>query len=245
MKYLYDKYAESFSGIRTNTKSRKWIEFCKQHSIKDTSREMAWRLRNRKIGVEYNCKKCDGPLPFKGNKEGFITDYCSVSCAQTDRTEFGGFATAEGYQKSRNTIKKKYGVSHQAHIPEVHEQSQAKRYKNYLIESPSKKQYSVQGFERYAIPDLWKEVEEEDLIVRKADIPTIYYEDEEGKRRRYYPDAMIVSTNTMIEIKSEYTLKDPLLPSKIVGTTESGYNMEVIIYGTDGMEIRRKRFCGE
>lgn len=242
--YIYEKFDRAFPGSKVYTKSRKWIDFCNLHSINDTSPEMAWRLRNRNVGISYDCKKCGDPLPFKGGKEGFTTEYCSVSCAQSDRTDFGGFATPEGYQKSLDTIKEKYGVSHQSHIPEVHERSQTSRYKSYLIESPSKIQYTVQGYERYVIPILWEEVGEDDLIVRKADIPKIEYEDESGKIRRYYPDAMIVSSNTMIEIKSKYTLEDPLLPAKILGTQEAGYNIEVIIY-EDGMDLQRKRFYRE
>lgn len=193
----------------------------------DKSLELHWRLRNNDFEPRF-CKHCGINYPvFK--RQRFL-DYCSTKCSARARPNSTrrGFVTKEGFDKSRHTMKEKYGVDHQIHVPEIHENQQSKRYKTYDIISPSGKLCRVQGYERYIIPHLWKIFHEDDIIVRKQDIPKILYYDENGKCRKYYPDAYIKSLNQIIEIKSTYTIKDPLLPYKINGCSQ--YNFKLYLY---------------
>lgn len=242
--YLCDKFEERFSYGYVNRKS--WLLFCEQHKIRNTSDEMIWRIKNRiPYGQVFTCAGCGKPAPFANVSVGF-RKHCNRSCSSKyrDPKDYGGFATPRGQAKSRQTLKEKTGYEYALHDPEIFETQQSKRYKTYTITTPSGIEYRVQGYERFVVPLLWEEVGEQDLVVKKSEIPKIWYEDEEGNRRKYYPDAMIKSTNTLIEVKSSYTIRDPLLPYKLIGATEAGYNIEVIEYG-NGMVLQRKTFFRE
>ena len=190
--------------------------------------EIKWKILNNDFNIKY-CEHCGEILKFIKSK-GYLK-FCSGSCGalNRDNSTRKGFVCDEGYRKSRKTLLDTYGVEHQMHIAESHEKSQNKRYKTYSIYSPSNLEYRVQGYERYIIPNLWEKYGENDLIVKKKDIPKIKYVNK-NKNRLYYPDAYIVSTNTIIEVKSIYTIKSDLLIDKMIGAIKSGYNIKVFLY---------------
>ena len=47
--------------------------------------------------------------------------------------------------------------------------------------------------------------EEEDIVFTVKNIPEIWYTFEDGRYRRYFPDAYIISQNIIIEVKSNFT----------------------------------------
>lgn len=240
MEYYYEKFEKKFSKYLHHAE---WLKFCGHHGIKNTSKETAWRLKNRiPMDKVFNCEFCNDTLEFVDMTKGFRR-FCGTSCSNNSRdpSTYAGFATPAGQAKARQTLKEKTGYEYALHNPETFETQQSKRYKTYDLFAPSGAKYRVQGYERFVVPLLWEEVGEEDLIVKKAEIPKIWYEDEEGNKRKYFPDAMIKSTNTMIEVKSEYTINDPLLPYKIFGANENGFDIEVIEYG-NGVVSQRKTF---
>ena len=81
------------------------------------------------------------------------------------------------------------------------------RKKEYSL--PSGKKVKVQGYEDKALDILLKEYKECDIIIDynniKKLIGEIRYEYNERKNRLYIPDFYIVPTNTIIEVKSEWT----------------------------------------
>ena len=62
------------------------------------------------------------------------------------------------------------------------------------------------------------------------------YTCKENKKRVYYPDFYIKSLNTILEIKSEWTLKLATcrLQEKANAVVKAGYNFEVWVYNVKG-----------
>lgn len=136
--------------------------------------------------------------------------------------------------KAKKTIKEKYGVDNVSQVTEIHERQQKLRWKSYTL--PSGKIIKVQGFEDKALDILLTMFAEEDIITSRRILPNVWYTHKD-KNRRYYPDMMIKSNNTIIEVKSEYTYKiyeETNLKKKDACTT-SGYNFEFWIFNKNSL----------
>lgn len=75
--------------------------------------------------------------------------------------------------------------------PEVFAKSQQTRFSKKSFEWPSGKVTTYQGFEHFALCDLLKSISEDDIENEPSKVPPIWYNDEKGKRRRYYMDIFI------------------------------------------------------
>lgn len=87
----------------------------------------------------------------------------------------------------------------------------------------------VQGYEHVGLQYLEdQEYEEEDIITERSKVPEIWYLDG-GKYRRYFVDVYIPSQNTMIEIKSKWTLTKNLrkVLQKKKACEYAGYKYEI------------------
>lgn len=62
----------------------------------------------------------------------------------------------------------------------------------------------VQGYEPFALDDLIKKYNEEQIKTDRKNIPRIPYK-LEGKQKYYFPDIYIPDENFIIEVKSNYT----------------------------------------
>jgi len=225
----------SFSGIRTKhfTENYHKVEhICNKYHIQlnlDNIREVCWRLTNNDFSKKL-CSHClTDTVNFRDDHKIWYR-FCSTSCStqHRDNSTRKGFATIDGRIKALETIQDRYGVQHQSHIPEVFEKTQNSRYKTYSLLSPSNKECRVQGYERFVVPKLWETYGEMDVIINKKEIPKIYYF--YNRRRKYYPDAFVRSTNTIIEVKSTYTIKCELLIPKMESCISLGYNIKVYLY---------------
>lgn len=99
------------------------------------------------------------------------------------------------------------------------------------------KEFNVVGYEAFALEYLIKEkgIRAKDISEKTIAIP--YKLD--GKNRKYIPDLFIKSTNTFIEVKSQYTLglnglmhgRDALkeLRAKVRATKDAGYNITTLL----------------
>lgn len=119
-----------------------------------------------------------------------------------------------------------HGYEHPMQNPEIAERS-AKRAltsKDYVL--PSGKIIKVQGYENLALDLLLQTYREEEFEFEKSKMPEYwYFDDSQGKYRRYFPDFWIPKYNLIIEVKSDYT-----------------YNLEKMIN-----DIKRKtvEYCGQ
>jgi RNA recognition motif-containing protein len=79
------------------------------------------------------------------------------------------------------------------------------KYKEYIM--PSGKIVKVQGYENKALDILIQKYTEDDIIVELKEINKIFKFRYllNNKEHRYFPDFYIKSTNTIIEVKCEWT----------------------------------------
>ena len=122
--------------------------------------------------------------------------------------------------------------------PDILDKSQKNSFKlkEYLF--PSGNIIYYQGYENFALDELIfdENIEEEDIITSKKDVPEIWYEDSEGIKHRYFTDIYMPKQNKCIEVKSEYTylhgIKNLFL--KRIATTKCGYIFDLRIYDKNG-----------
>ena len=96
----------------------------------------------------------------------------------------------------------------------------------------------TQGYERFVL-DILKEIFSEEKIMVDKNIK-IYYKDQKGKTRRYYPD--IVVNNILFEVKSKYTLTmhntNTLL--KMSASIKEGYIPILVVWDINNQEMCKK-----
>jgi hypothetical protein len=107
-------------------------------------------------------------------------------------------------------------------------------YKQKTFKLPSGKEIKCQGYEPFALQDLIKSeiIEENDIITGCKNVPTIWYNDEIGKKHRHYVDIFIPSQNKCIEVKSTWTAekKKDCIFLKQNAAKELGYAYEIWVY---------------
>lgn len=139
--------------------------------------------------------------------------------------------TKEVQDKWKQTCLKKYGGH-----PNQNKEIQAKaernsfRHKDYVM--PSGKIVKIQGYEDKALDELLEYFTEEEICVGRGCVPTVPYQCKEGKKRIYFPDFYIRPLNTILEIKSEWTVKFKTcrMEEKAKAVLEKGYKYEVWVY---------------
>ena len=138
-------------------------------------------------------------------------------------------------EKIKATNLEKYGVEYPTQLVEFQEKAihTAKSYKNYT--TPSGKVIKVQGFEPYALNELYKLYSEDDIITDRKIIPKIEYIDNNIKKF-YFPDIYITSINKIIEVKSSWTYKtnEKKCILKAKACIDKSYIFELWIYDKTG-----------
>jgi hypothetical protein len=141
----------------------------------------------------------------------------------------------ETKEKMRKTCLEKYGVEYPTQLVEIQEKAihTANTYKNYT--TPSDKVIKVQGFEPYALDELYKLYSEDDIVTDRKLIPKFEYLDNCIKRI-YFPDIYIKSINKIIEVKSTWTYKTNEKKCILKGKSciDKAYNFELWIYDKSG-----------
>jgi hypothetical protein len=165
--------------------------------------------------------------------------------------------------KKINTNLEKYGVKHYLETPEFREkviQTNLERYgahhhsqnadvaETMLKSSYNKKQYKLpsgklldyQGYENFALDRLlhFEKISEDSIITNRKDVPVIWYNDINNKRRRHYVDFYIPSQNRCIEVKSTWTnqTKNNVL-EKQKAAKDLGYTYEIWIFDREGAVV--------
>jgi hypothetical protein len=163
-----------------------------------------------------------GHVNYFGSKEGleFLKEYWSDPKRRTER-----------FAKIKATILEKYGcwLSQDQDIFEKITKNGMK-YRPYVM--PSGEVIQIQGYECYALDDLFTTgFKESQIIIGKRNMPEIWYEFE-GTRRRYYPDIYIPEYNVIIEVKSDFSYKyqEAKNLAKQAEVLKRGYNFEFLIY---------------
>jgi hypothetical protein len=142
-------------------------------------------------------------------------------------------------EKIKQTCVEKYGVPYPNQNTDMMEKSSKSAYKlkNYIY--PSGREIKYQGYENFALDEIVKLYDENDIITGSKNVPEIWYNDSENKKHRHYVDIFIPSENKCIEVKSTWTLKkkkDNIL-EKQKYAKELGFNYEIWVYDKNGVKI--------
>ena len=143
--------------------------------------------------------------------------------------------------KATNLIK--YGCENPSQNAEVSAKSSKNAYKSYNYTFPSGRVERIQGYEKYMLNDLLQKenISEDDIIVDRSDVPSVWYEDTKGKKHRYFVDCFIKSQNRCIEAKSTWTAekKQDCIYLKQQSLKDAGYLCEIWIYDSKGQIINK------
>ena len=126
---------------------------------------------------------------------------------QTNLDRFGvenTFQSEEKKQKIVETCIETFGVKHPLQNTTIFERVNKKR--TYKMILPSGKIQNYQGYENVAISKLLSIYEENDIVLDKCSMPTIWY-NFNGENKRYFPDIFIPKDKLIIEVKSTWTFK--------------------------------------
>jgi hypothetical protein len=145
--------------------------------------------------------------------------------------------------KKAKTFLKKYGVEHPSQNSEIAEKISKNAYKSCDYIFPSGKVNRIQGYEHYALGFLLnnENINEDDIITGCKNVPTIWYNDENGKKHRHYVDIFIPSQNKCIEVKSTWTAekkKDCIFLKQNAGK-DLGYKYEIWVYDGKGNIVNK------
>jgi hypothetical protein len=144
-------------------------------------------------------------------------------------------------EKSKQTNMVKYGVEYSMQRPEIMEKQIKQSYylKEYTL--PSGKIIQIQGYEHFALDELTQKenIDEEDIITGCKNVPTIWYNDSNNKKRRHFVDIFIPSKNKCIEVKSLWTLKKQkeVIFLKQTAAKELVYLYEIWVYDKEGNKV--------
>jgi hypothetical protein len=144
-------------------------------------------------------------------------------------------------EKTKKTVLEKYGVEYCSQNPDVMDKMTKHMYKMKEYMLPSGKIIQIQGYENYGLDELFEKdnIDENDIVTGCKNVPTIWYEDENGKKRRHFVDIFIPSKNLCIEIKSTWTAKKNghTIFLKQKAAKELGYGYEIWVYDTKGIKV--------
>jgi hypothetical protein len=145
--------------------------------------------------------------------------------------------TQEFREKVIQTNLDRYGVPHHSQNAEVADTMLKSSYNKKQYKLPSGKLLNYQGYENFALDRLlhFEKISEDSIITNRKDVPVIWYNDINNKRRRHYVDFYIPSQNRCIEVKSTWTnqTKNNVL-EKQNGAKDLGYIYEIWIYDREG-----------
>jgi hypothetical protein len=107
---------------------------------------------------------------------------------------------------------------HQLRDPDVFKRVMKSSYSRKTITLLGKT-FQVQGYEPAVLKELEPRIQR--LTVDPDTMPKIFYQDDTGKKRRYYPDALFQlksGRNVLLEVKSPYTFSQPKVVQKARAT---------------------------
>ena len=142
-------------------------------------------------------------------------------------------------EKIKATCLEKYGVEYAMQNAEVMEKSSKNAYKSKEYIYPSGAIIKIQGYEHFALDELLQTLTEHDIVTGVKNVPIVWYEDDQGKRHRYYVDICIPSQNKCVEVKSTWTFKKKqhIVYLKQQALKDAGYKCEIWVYNGKGEKV--------
>ena len=142
-------------------------------------------------------------------------------------------------KKTVDTFINKFGCENPMQNSEIAEKSSKNCYKSKFFNLPSGNIIKCQGYEPFALEELIKNINESDIITGCKNVPTIWYNDDTGKKHRHYVDIFIPSQNKCIEVKSNWTIKKKKdnIFKKQKAAKDLGYKYEIWVYDNKGNKV--------
>lgn len=190
---------------------------------------------------------CDLPLTRYSNvkyvcKCGSHTQGNFTVFHKNQRVQCLACGVPEAKEKKKKTMLERYGVENASQHPDLLAKRQKSSFETYVYTMPSGKQVYIQGYENFALDEVFSswEVDEENVAVAASsqDIPRIEYVFD-GKKSVYHPDIFIKNENFLIEVKSIFTYKKQLArnEAKKQACLEQGYNFDFWVYDKNGKRL--------
>jgi hypothetical protein len=228
---MVEKYGVEYAAQNENCMNKMKETMLKKYGVEyaNQSEEVKEKIKNtnlEKYGCEYGLQSEEVK---EKKKQTYIKNYGVENPLQCEEVK----------QKYRKTCLEKYGVEHAMQSPDVMENNIKKSYylKQYIL--PSGNTIKIQGYEHFALNELIEKYNEKDIITGSKNVPTIWYIDNFGKKRRHFVDIFISSQNKCIEVKSTWTFKKQkdIVLLKQLQAKEMGYLYEIWIYDNKGNKV--------
>jgi hypothetical protein len=146
---------------------------------------------------------------------------------------------SEVKEKSKQTNLRIRGVENPSQCSIVQKKKEESKinFKEYIC--PSGTIRRIQGYENFALDELFKKFTENQIITDRDFIPTINYEYDNTKHV-YFPDIFIPHLNKIIEVKSTWTynLEVDKLKQKEYYTKLKGYDYEYWIFDKGCLTVK-------
>ena len=212
-------------------------------------KEKCKKTNFEKYGVEYASQSEEIQNKIKKNTlEKYGVEHftqTNIMKEKTIKTNFEKYGVEYNLQrqeireKIKETNLEKYGVENCMQNSKIMEKNIKMSYylKEYIL--PSGNTINIQGYEHFALDELLKNMNENDIITGCKNVPTIWYNDESGKKHRHFVDIFIPSQNKCIEVKSTWTLKKQkeIVLLKKMAAKELGYLYEIWVYDKIGNKV--------
>ena len=234
----------------TNLKIR-GVEYASQSKeVKD--KKIATNLKTRGVGYPLQCQPVKDKMKATNLKTRGV-EYASQSKEVKDKMKatnlkIRGVENPSQCQPVKDkkiaTCFKNNGVENPMHNAEISEKCLKNSLKGYDYTFPSGRIERLQGYEKFLMNDLlFKEnISEDDIIVKRTDVPEAHYYDKEGKKHRYYVDCLIKSQKRCIEVKSTWTARPSnkeIIYLKHQSLKDIGFKCEIWIYDEKGEIIEK------
>ncbi len=196
------------------------------------------------LDVQFKCG-CIGKITFNKFQSGHRCSNNECMTFKKKETSIELFRqewyaqTKECQQKIKETCIEKYNASHPMQDPTIHEKSHKNAHSLKKYEFPSGRTVNVQGYEPFALNDLLEIYNENDIIIGAKYMPEIWYNGDDGKYHKYFPDIYIPKDNLLIEVKSTFTLNKHR--QKVINTRKTclylGFRFQLRLYDEKGNRL--------
>jgi hypothetical protein len=251
-----ETYGCEYGLQNEEVKNKKKKTYLKNYGVENPNqckeiRDKTKQTNLEKYGVEHACQSEEIKAKVKqtnlekyGYEYGFQNEEIKAKIVQTCLDKYGvKYITQfkDFRDKSKQTNLEKYGVEYVSQNPDILEKMTKNMYKSKEYIMPSGNILQIQGYEHYALDYLLQTemVCEDDIVTGCKNVPTIWYIDIDGKKRRHFVDIFIHNQNRCIEVKSTWTahINKHTIFLKQLAAKELGYNYEIWVYNEKGQIV--------
>lgn len=251
-----EKYGVEYGLQNEDVKEKRRVTNLEKYGFENPLQREEIKVKSKQTCLKkYNVKhasQCDSVkekiretnLEKYGVNYGFQNEQVKEKIRETNVVKYGvehNLQREEIKEKIRETNIVKYGVEYAMQRPEIMEKQIKNSYylKEYTL--PSGKTIKIQGYEHFALDELIKKenISEQDIITGCKNVPTIWYNDSNNKKRRHFVDIFIPTKNKCIEVKSTWTFtkQKEIVFLKQNAAKEVGYLYEIWVYDNKGNKV--------